>query len=157
MHIAIYTDGSSLGNPGPGGYGVVLMSGRHRKELSQGFRFTTNNRMELMAVIAGLEALKMPDSVVTVYSDSRYVINSVEKKWVFNWEKNGFRGKKNADLWDRLLKVYRQHTVSFEWMKGHTGDKENERCDYLANSAAKGNVLLEDVGYECLIFTQRLF
>ena len=148
MHIAIYTDGSSLGNPGAGGYGVVLISGQHRKELSQGFRLTTNNRMELMAVIAGLEALKTPQCVVTVYSDSQYVVNSVEKKWVFNWERVGFKGKKNADLWKRLLKVHRQHTVRFEWMKGHSGNKENERCDSLAITAARSYHLIEDTGYE---------
>jgi len=148
MHITIYTDGSSRGNPGPGGYGVVLIAGRHRKELSQGFRLTTNNRMELMAVIVGLEALKNPQSIVIVYSDSQYVVNSVEKKWVFNWERNGFKGKKNADLWRRFLNVYRNHTVGFEWVKGHNGDRENERCDCLAVAAAQGHQLLEDIGYE---------
>jgi len=151
MQITIYADGSSLGNPGPGGYGVVLIAGRHRKELSQGFRLTTNNRMELMAVIAGLEALKVPQSVVTVYSDSQYVVNSIENKWVFNWERNDFKGKKNGDLWRRLLKVYRMHNVRFEWMKGHNGDTENERCDSLAGSAAQGYLLLGDTGYEELV------
>jgi len=148
MHITIYTDGSSLGNPGPGGYGVVLIADQHRKELSQGFRLTTNNRMELMAVIAGLEALKNPKSTVTVFSDSQYVVNSIEKKWVFGWERNRFKDKKNADLWLRFLKVYRQHTVRFEWMKGHNGDKENERCDCLAIAAARSSQLLEDTGHE---------
>jgi len=147
MHIIIYTDGSSLGNPGPGGYGTVLMTERHRKELSQGYRLTTNNRMELMAVIAGLEALKIPQSTVTVYSDSQYVVNALEKNWVFDWEKKNFKDKKNADLWKRFLKVYRCHTVNFVWVKGHDGNRENERCDQLAVAAANGRQLLEDLGY----------
>ena len=148
MHITIYTDGSSIGNPGPGGYGVVLMAGRHRKELSQGYRLTTNNRMELMAVIVGLEALKIPRSEVTIYTDSQYVVNAVEKKWVFGWEKKYFAGKKNADLWQRFLKIYRCHTITFQWVKGHAGNKENERCDQLAGAAAQSQQLLEDTGYE---------
>ena len=148
MHITIYTDGSSLGNPGPGGYGVVLTAGPYRKELSQGYRLTTNNRMELMAVIAGLETLKNPQSTVTVYTDSQYVVNSVEKKWVFGWEKTGFKGKKNADLWQRFLKIYRCHTVNFVWVKGHDGVIENERCDQLAVAAAQSAQLLEDTGYK---------
>ena len=148
MHITIYTDGSSMGNPGPGGYGVVLMAGQHRKELSQGYRLTTNNRMELLAVITGLEALKIPQSTVTVYTDSQYVVNSVEKGWVFGWEKKNYAGKKNADLWQRFLKIYRRHTVTFKWVKGHAGNKENECCDQLAVSAAKSLQLLDDTGYE---------
>jgi ribonuclease HI len=148
VHITIYTDGSSMGNPGPGGYGVVLMAGRYRKELSQGYRITTNNRMELMAVIAGLEALKIPQSMVTIYTDSQYVANSVEKKWVFGWEKKNFDGKKNADLWQRFLKIYRCHAVTFKWVKGHAGNRENERCDHLAVAAAQSPQLLEDTGYE---------
>ena len=147
MQITIYTDGSSLGNPGPGGYGTVLLSGRHRKELSQGYRNTTNNRMELMAVIVGLEALKIPQSTVTVYSDSLYVVNALEKNWVFGWEKKNFKDKKNADLWKRFLNVYRCHTVNFVWVKGHDGNRENERCDQLAVAAANGRQLLEDLGY----------
>ncbi len=147
MHITMYTDGSSMGNPGPGGYGVVLMAGAHRKELSQGYRLTTNNRMELMAVIVGLEALKIPQSTVIIYTDSQYVVNSVEKKWVFGWEKKNFEGKKNADLWQRFLNVYRCHTVNFKWVKGHAGNKENERCDRLAVAAAQNIQLLEDTGY----------
>ena len=149
MHITMYTDGSSMGNPGPGGYGVVLMAGRHRKELSQAYRLTTNNRMELMAVIAGLEALKIPQSTVTVYTDSQYVVYSVEKGWVFAWEKKNFKGKKNADLWQRFLKAYRCHTVCFVWVKGHAGNPENERCDSLAVAAAQSLQMLEDVGYCC--------
>ena len=148
MHITIYTDGSSMGNPGRGGYGVVLMAGQHRRELSEGYRLTTNNRMELMAVIVGLEALKIPQSEVTIYTDSQYVVNSVEKKWVFGWEKKNFAGKKNADLWQRFLKVYRCHTVTFRWVKGHAGNRENEYCDRLAVAAAQSPHLLNDDGYE---------
>ncbi len=147
MQITIYTDGSSMGNPGPGGYGVVMMAGPHRKELSQGYRLTTNNRMELTAVIAALEALKFPGSQVTIYTDSQYVVNAVEKKWVLGWEKKNFSGKKNADLWQRFLKIYRQHDVRFVWVKGHAGNKENERCDRLATTAAQTNSLMEDIGY----------
>jgi ribonuclease HI len=147
MNITMYTDGSSIGNPGQGGYGVVLIAGQHRKELSQGYRLTTNNRMELMAVIAGLEALKIPQSMVTVYTDSQYVVNSVEKKWLLDWEKKNFAGKKNADLWRRFLKIYRLHNVSFKWIKGHDGNCENERCDSLAVSAAQSLRLLDDTGY----------
>ena len=148
MHITIYSDGSSMGNPGPGGYGAVLMAGPHRKELSQGYRLTTNNRMELLAVIVGLEALKFPQSVVTIYTDSQYVVNSVEKRWVFDWEKKDFKGKKNADLWQRFLKIYRCHAVTFKWIRGHAGNTENERCDRLAVAAAQSSQLLEDVGYD---------
>ena len=147
MNITMYTDGSSIGNPGTGGYGVVLMAGRHRKELSQGYRLTTNNRMELMAVIAGLEALKIPQSTVTIFTDSQYVVNAVEKKWLFGWEKKNFEGKKNADLWQRFLKVFRRHTVNFKWIKGHDGNRENERCDRLAVAAAQSAHLLDDTGY----------
>ena len=148
MHITIYTDGSSMGNPGRGGYGVVLMAGQHRRELSEGYRLTTNNRMELMAVIVGLEALKIPQSEVTIYTDSQYVVNSVEKKWVFGWEKKNFAGKKNADLWQRFLKIYRCHTVTFRWVKGHAGNRENEHCDRLAVAAAQSPDLSDDDGYE---------
>ena len=117
--ITIYTDGSALGNPGPGGYGAVLLSGQHRKELSQGFRLTTNNRMELMAVWVALEALKFDGSDVTVYSDSKYVVDAVTKGWLFSWVKKRFAGKKNPDLWMRFLRVYRHHNVRFVWVKGH--------------------------------------
>ena len=136
-----------MGNPGPGGYGAVLIAGRLRKELSQGYRLTTNNRMELMAVIVALEALKIPGSTATVYTDSQYVVNSVEKKWLFGWEKKNFSGKKNADLWMRFLKIYRTHAVRFVWVKGHAGNIENERCDRLAVAAAQSSKLLEDTGY----------
>ena len=145
--VTLYTDGAASGNPGPGGFGVVLMSGQHRKEISQGYRLTTNNRMELLAVITGLEALKSDNCQVTVYSDSRYVADAVEKGWVFEWEKKGFRGKKNPDLWIRFLKVYRKHKVNIVWIKGHASISENERCDYLAVIASQGNNLLTDDGY----------
>lgn len=146
--ITIYTDGSSLGNPGAGGYGVVLLSGPHRKELSAGFRLTTNNRMELMAVCVALEALKFDGSNVTIYSDSKYVVDAVSKGWVFGWERKNFSGKKNPDLWTRFLRVYRRHSVSFVWVKGHAETIENNRCDTLAVAAANGGQLLEDVGYQ---------
>lgn len=148
MNISIYTDGSSKGNPGKGGYGIVLLSGSHRKEFSCGYKLTTNNRMELLAVIVGLEAIKNKSSKITVFSDSKYVINAVEKKWVFKWEKNGFLKKKNADLWKRFLKVYSTLSVSFTWVKGHSNNKENERCDFLAVSAASSKILKQDVWYE---------
>jgi ribonuclease HI len=148
--IIIYTDGSALGNPGPGGYGVVLKSGQHRKELSEGYRLTTNNRMELLAVIVGLEALKNPGSEVTVYSDSKYVIDAIEKRWVFDWVKKGFKGKKNPDLWKRFLAIYPKHHIKFRWVKGHAGVPENERCDQLATSAAVKTNLLVDQVYEDL-------
>lgn len=149
--IIIYTDGSSRGNPGPGGYGTILISPAHklRKELSGGFRLTTNNRMELLAVITGLEALKSGDNEVVIYSDSQYVVNAVEKGWVFNWEKQGFKGKKNPDLWQRFLAAYRrQRKVCFQWVKGHAGHPENERCDQLATMAANRPILPPDEYFE---------
>jgi ribonuclease HI len=146
--ITIYTDGSAKGNPGPGGYGVVLISGPHRKELSEGFRLTTNNRMELMAVCVALETLRFPGSNVTLYSDSKYVVEAVNQRWVLNWEKMGFKGKKNPDLWRRFLNIYRQHRVRFVWVKGHASTIENNRCDYLAVQAASSANLKEDYGYE---------
>ena len=146
--IHIYTDGSARGNPGPGGYGIVLISGHHRKEISQGYKFTTNNRMELLSVIVALEILKKDGSAVTVYSDSKYVVDAVEKKWVFGWQKKGFKGKKNVDLWQRFLKIYPKHKVHFKWVKGHADNPENNLCDELAVSAALGHHLLEDSGYE---------
>ena len=149
MQITIDTAGSALGNPGPGGYGVVLLAGPHRKELSQGYRLTTNNRMELMAVCVALEALKFEGSEVTIYSDSRYVVDAVEKRWVFGWVKKNFVGKKNPDLWMRFLRVYRLHRVRFVWVKGHAETVENNRCDQLAVAAANDRAhLLEDVGYQ---------
>lgn len=146
--ITIYTDGAAKGNPGPGGYGVVLISGTHRKEIADGFKLTTNNRMELLATIVGLEALKNPNEDVTIYSDSKYVVDAVEKKWVFNWVQKGFKGKKNEDLWRRFLMVYKQHRVKLVWIKGHAQITENERCDTLAVEAAQKQNLKEDKGYQ---------
>lgn len=149
LQITIYTDGSALGNPGPGGYGVVLLAGPYRKELSQGYRLTTNNRMELMAVCVALEALKFEGSEVTIYSDSRYVVDAVEKRWVFGWVKKNFQGKKNPDLWMRFLRVYRLHRVRFVWVKGHAETVENNRCDQLAVAAANDAAhFCEDIGYQ---------
>lgn len=146
--INIYTDGASRGNPGPGGYGVVLLYGNLRKELSEGFRLTTNNRMELLSVIAGLECLKKDGTAVTIYSDSKYVVDAVEQKWVFGWEKKNFKDKKNPDLWIRFLRIFRKHQVKFVWVKGHATNKENNRCDELAVAAAMGKDLKIDTGYE---------
>lgn len=146
--VTIYTDGASRGNPGPGGYGVVMISGPHRKEISEGFRKTTNNRMELLSVIIALEALKRKHEAVTVVSDSKYVVDSVEKGWVFGWAKKNFHGKKNADLWIRFLSIYSQHQVRFRWIKGHNNHPENEYCDMLAVAAATGGQLQVDEGYE---------
>jgi ribonuclease HI len=146
--IIMYTDGSSRGNPGPGGYGVVLKYNQHRKELSEGFRKTTNNRMELLAVIAGLEALKEPGQSVKVFSDSKYVVDAVEKGWIWGWVKKNFKDKKNEDLWRRFIQVYNKHKVKFEWLKGHAGDIENEVCDRLAVKSAEGFDLKIDHGYE---------
>lgn len=146
--IIIYSDGSSRGNPGPGGYGTVLQAGAHRRELSQGYKLTTNNRMELMAVIAGLEALKVDHCRVIVYTDSKYVADSVEKGWIHNWVKIRFKGKKNADLWLRFLEVYKRHKVKFVWIRGHSDIPGNERCDQLAVQASFQDNLLEDTGYQ---------
>lgn len=146
--ISIYTDGASRGNPGPGGYGVVMLAGNLRKEISEGFRLTTNNRMELLSVIVAMEALKKEGTTATVYSDSKYVVDAIEQKWVFGWEKKNFKDKKNADLWMRFLKIYRKQNVKFVWVKGHASNKENNRCDELAVEAALGGNLKIDVGYE---------
>ena len=148
--VYIYTDGASSGNPGPGGYGVVLVHADRQKELAAGFRRTTNNRMELLAVIIGLEALKKAPLEVTVVSDSKYVVDSVSKGWVFGWEKKQFQGKKNPDLWQRFLKIYRQHHVKLQWVKGHNNHPLNERCDRLAVAAGKVPNLPPDSGYEKL-------
>ena len=148
MRVAIYTDGAAKGNPGKGGYGIVLLSGKLRKELSKGFRLTTNNRMELLAVIVSLEALKKKPESVIIYSDSKYVVDAVEKKWVFGWEKTNFNKKKNPDLWIRFLKIYRQHNVAFKWVKGHSDNAENNRCDFLAVEASEGSSLGVDFWYE---------
>ena len=146
--VSIYTDGSSRGNPGPGGYGVVMLYGSLRKELSEGFRLTTNNRMELLSVIVALETLKKEESEATIYSDSKYVVDSVEKNWVFGWEKKNFKDKKNEDFWKRFLVIYRKHRVKFVWVKGHNTNVENNRCDVLAVAAALGSDRKVDVGYE---------
>lgn len=146
--ITIYTDGAAKGNPGNGGYGIVMMSGKHRKELSEGFRMTTNNRMELLSVIVALETIKNENAEVEIFSDSKYVVDSVEKGWVFGWQKKGFKGKKNIDLWKRFLAIYPKHQVKFNWVKGHAGNVFNERCDELAVDAAESSNLLIDEGYE---------
>jgi ribonuclease HI len=145
--IVIYTDGAARGNPGPGGLGVVMKYGKHRKELSEGYRLTTNNRMELLAVIRGLETLKRDDLRVKIYTDSRYVADAVTRGWVFNWEAKRFRKKKNADLWQQFLGLYRRYEVSFVWVKGHASIPENERCDKLAVEASYSEQLFEDSGY----------
>ncbi|MFY0605158.1 MAG: ribonuclease HI [Cyclobacteriaceae bacterium] len=146
--IKVFTDGSAKGNPGNGGYGAILDFNGKRKELSEGFRMTTNNRMELLAVIVALEAIKKPGWKVLVTSDSKYVVDAVEKGWVFGWEKKNYKGKKNPDLWKRFLKIYRQHDVRFNWVKGHAGHPENERCDELAVEAADGPNLQVDTYFE---------
>jgi len=150
--VKLYTDGACSHNPGPGGYGVVLLYDSHRKELSEGFRLTTNNRMEILAAIAGLEALKEPCHV-TLYSDSQYLVNAIEKGWAIRWQANGWmRNKKekaiNPDLWERLLELCETHKVKFEWVRGHAGHPENERCDELATTAARSSNLSVDAGYE---------
>lgn len=148
--VHIYTDGACSGNPGKGGYGIVMeWAGKtYHKEFSEGFQMTTNNRMELLAVIVSLEHLKKEGTEVIIFSDSKYVVDAVEKKWVFNWEKKSYSGKKNADLWQRFLRVYRKHKVSFVWVKGHNNHKQNERCDELAVQAAQASFLKIDHGFE---------
>lgn len=148
--VHIYTDGSARGNPGPGGYGVLMewVGKSYVKEFCQGFRYTTNNRMELLAVIVGLEKLKHPKTKVLVISDSKYVVDSVEKKWVFAWDKKGYVGKKNPDLWKRFLAVYKNHDVDFRWIKGHNNHPQNEYCDKLAVNASMQIELLIDEFYE---------
>ena len=148
--VHIYTDGAAKGNPGPAGYGVVmeLVGTPHKKEFYEGFRLTTNNRMELLAVIVGLEKLRNPNMKVLIISDSKYVVDSVEKKWVLGWEKKGFAARKNSDLWKRFLKVYRKHQVDFKWIKGHNNHPQNERCDELAVYASGLPNLSIDAFYE---------
>jgi ribonuclease HI len=148
--IRIYTDGAAKGNPGPGGYGTILDYKGKEKELSEGFRMTTNNRMELLAVIKGLEAIKKEGWEVLVVSDSKYVVDAVEKGWLQGWVKKNFKGKKNEDLWRRFLKVYPKHRVRFQWIKGHAGHPQNERCDRLAVQAAEGSHLQVDQVFEDL-------
>lgn len=147
MPITVFTDGACSGNPGPGGFGVILRCGSLEKEISRGFASTTNNRMELLAVITALEAIRWDGADVTVWSDSSYVVDAVEKGWVFSWEKKGFAKKANPDLWMRFLAVYRRHNVRFQWIRGHNGHPENERCDALAVAAASSSCLLQDEGY----------
>ncbi len=154
--IFIFTDGASSGNPGPGGYGVILRCGDLEKEISGGFSRTTNNRMELLAVIVGLEAIRWDNAVVEVFSDSSYVVKALNEGWLMDWERKGWKKVKNPDLWQRFLLVYRRHKVTFHWIKGHAGHPENERCDALAvaagaGAAAAGTVLPPDTGYESMI------
>ena len=146
--IYLYTDGAASGNPGPGGYGVVLVCGTLRKELSGGFARTTNNRMELLAVIKGLEAIRWENAEVQVYSDSTYVVKAVTEGWLESWERSGWKKKKNPDLWKQFLPLYRRHRVSFHWIKGHAGHPENERCDALAVAAYGMPDLPPDPGYD---------
>ncbi len=148
--IQLYTDGSSRGNPGPGGYGYVLIFRNNRKEGSQGFRKTTNNRMELLAVIEGLKQLKTNQLPVVIYSDSKYVIDSIEKGWLQGWLKIQFKNKKNKDLWLQFLEVSKPFRLQFRWVKGHNGHPENERCDQLAVAAATGSDLWIDEGFESM-------
>ncbi|MGC6488040.1 MAG: ribonuclease HI [Planctomycetota bacterium] len=149
--VTIYSDGACLGNPGRGGYGTVLIAGEHRRELQQGYRMTTNNRMELLGAIIGLESLKRPCSV-DLYSDSTYVVNAMSKGWLAGWQQRGWRTSskqpvKNQDLWERMVAAADRHDVRWHWVKGHSGDPENERCDALAVDAANGGELLEDEGF----------
>ncbi|MGY5846062.1 ribonuclease HI [Salegentibacter sp. HM20] len=152
MHTAqvhIYTDGAARGNPGPGGYGIVMewVGKPYKKEFSQGFKHTTNNRMELLAVIEALKKLKNQGTRAIVFTDSKYVADAVNKGWVFGWEKKAFKDRKNADLWQEFLKIYRQHQVKFKWVKGHNDHPQNERCDQLAVEASKKSRLLIDSGF----------
>lgn len=152
--IIIYTDGAARGNPGPGGYGAILMWGSKVKELSAGYRLTTNNRMELLAVIRALEALTKKNIAATIYSDSQYVVKAVEEGWLKNWIKTDFKGgKKNRDLWVRFYQLSQHYRLKFIWVKGHASNPYNNRCDELATSAADGKNLLADVGYENPLIT----
>ncbi len=154
-HVKIYTDGACVDNPGPGGYGIVLLYNSHRKELSRGYRRTTNNRMEILAAITGLETLK-ESCRVTVYSDSQYLVHAIQKGWARRWQANAWRRSNkeravNPDLWERLLELCKMHKVRFEWIRGHAGHGENERCDELATTAARGSNLAVDEGYEKML------
>ena len=149
QEIIMYTDGSSRGNPGPGGYGVILICGERRKEMAQGYRLTTNNRMELMGVIAGLEALKKTGLKITAYTDSQYIVKAIKEGWLNKWMATNFaKGKKNKDLWVRFYNLYKQHNINFVWVKGHADNPYNNRCDKLATTAADSKDLLVDEGYE---------
>lgn len=149
--IKIYTDGAAQGNPGPGGFGTILQYGSHSKEISEGFRLTTNNRMELLAVITGLEAIKKDGIAVTVFSDSKYVVDAIEKGWLWNWQNKNFKDKANPDLWLRYIPLHKKFNPKFVWIKGHNGHPENERCDQLAVQAANQSQLQIDTGYEKLV------
>ncbi len=155
VNVTIYTDGSALGNPGRGGYGIVMLSGAFRKEISDGYRLTTNNRMELLAVIVAIESMKKRGCNLTIYSDSSYVVNAIEKRWVWGWQKVNFKEKKNADLWQRFLKIYPTQNIKMVWVKGHADIPENERCDILAKSAAAAAELKCDSWYEANSTTDR--
>lgn len=146
--IHIYTDGAAKGNPGPGGYGIVLLFNGQKKEMSEGFRLTTNNRMELMAVIRALQALKTTAHQVEIFSDSKYVIDSITKGWVFGWRQKGYKGKKNKDLWEEYIPLHQKFKPEFHWVKGHAGNPMNERCDTLAVMAAELRQLNIDENYE---------
>jgi len=148
--VHLYTDGAASGNPGPGGFGLILelVGSQYKKEWSEGFAHTTNNRMELLAVIKGLELLKDPSVDVTVFTDSKYVCDAVEKKWVFRWQREGFKKQKNRDLWERFLRIYDKHEVKIQWIKGHNQHPQNDRCDALAVAASKQKELKEDTGYK---------
>lgn len=148
MKVHIFTDGASRGNPGPGGYGIVMIYGDKIKEISAGYRYTTNNRMELLAVIVALEHLKINGLEVEVYSDSKYVVDSISKGWIWNWAKKGFKDKKNEDLWRRFLALYPKNKIKMNWVKGHAQNKYNNRCDALATAAADGSSLLADTEFE---------
>lgn len=149
LKLIIYTDGAARGNPGPGGYGAILKWGKVEKELSAGYRLTTNNRMELMAVIAALEALTKKGLTITIYSDSQYVVKAVQEGWLRNWIRTDFKGgKKNKDLWKKYHTLSQAHQITFQWVKGHADNAYNNRCDELATTAADGNDLLVDEGYE---------
>lgn len=148
--VHIYTDGACSGNPGPGGYGILMewVGKSYKKEFSEGYRKTTNNRMELLAVIVALETMKTSEVEITIFSDSKYVVDAVEKKWLFGWKKKQFKNVKNPDLWERFLKVYNFNNTKFTWVKGHSDNPKNERCDQLAVQASKKENLLIDEGYE---------
>lgn len=148
LKVIIYTDGAARGNPCKGGYGAVMLYGKHRKELSAGFRLTTNNRMELLAVISALKALNKDNLEIDIFTDSKYVMDAFEKNWINGWQKKGYKNIKNPDLWRMLILLYNKHVIKFHWVKGHSGHPLNERCDELATTAADGFTLLTDQGYE---------